>query len=726
MSLEMKHGQVIVDPAPSSASSFHPILLLIALRRWWKFAFPIGLILAATGGSFVFLTFHPVYQAQVWLRIYRDPRYIAFQQREDNSDAFVSNQMEAIRSPWVIDGVLSHPEIARLPEISQAEDPREQLKKHLSVRTVGRSEFITLEYRSSSPVDCAKIVNTIAEEYLKFYNGEGRAEEEQLIKLLKERRDFHQKEVGRLKDNVSTLAKIAGVPDPQAPASPTSDREDSPVLQSLLILRRQLTDVIVERELLEAQLQVVEQRVARSEAAVPDAAVEKALAEHPDLLESLDQLAAQRLQLAEIETTAVEGKRSTVYVRRAAELKKLEDSLESKRGALREATREQLRETAVRRQAEDLAEMRERLASHKTMETVLQKRVETVVAENSQVVGNTMELEFARDELTQTMDVFNRIKMRIEQKETERMAPDRVERQKEAVVPNSPLEKNPFKRMALVAAALFALPFAACVTWELLSRRVNGRADLESIPGVEVIGEIPDFTGVRRSRQARKQLEPYEESIDSLRTQLILTRGSPRMQAMSVASSVSGEGKTSVAAKLAVSIARSTRQPTLLIDADIRRPNIHRLFDIPYQPGLGDVLGDKADWKDVIAHDEHSGLDVLPAGNLLFNPHRLISNAAFTALLDQLRGRYVHIVVDTSPILQASEALNVHAVMDGCLLCTMRDVTRVDRFQLSYRRLLAAGARPIGIVLNRVSWIQYSASYGGYEYYAEAAAEAPE
>ncbi|MFO0817945.1 MAG: polysaccharide biosynthesis tyrosine autokinase [Pirellulales bacterium] len=726
MQMDLKRDRVEAENPLPPATNVTPANVLIALRRWWKVALPIGSILALSGAAFVYLTFRPVYVGQVWLRVYHDPRYIAFQQQTENVESFVSNQMEAIRSPWVIDGTLSHPEIARLPEIAQAQDQREHLKSNIAVRPVGRSEFLTMEYRSGDPQNAALIVNTIAEEYLKFYNGEGRAEEEELIKLLKERRDFHQKEVARLKENVSTLAKIAGVPDPQAPADRINDKNDSPVLQSMLILRKQLTEVIVEREVLQAQLQVLEQQVAKSEASVPEVMVEQAMAKMPELQEPLLQLASLRAQLAEIETTVTKGKASEIYTQRAADAKKLEEEIEQKRATLRGVTRERLEESALRDQAETLIRLRKQLENQKVMEVALQKRIDTVVAENNQVVGNTMELEFARDELTQTLDVYNRIKMRIEQKETERMAPDRVERQKEAIPPHAPLEKHPFKKMGILAFGLFSFPFALCVAWELFRRRINDREELEKASGLSVIGEIPDFTSVSRSRQARKQLEPYEESINSLRTQLILTRETPRRQVISLASAVSGEGKTSVAAKLAVSIARSTKQPTLLVDADIRRPNIHRLFDIPYQPGLGDVLAEKADLFQAIVHDDHTGLDVLPAGVLHFNPHQLMSSAAISKLLDQLRGRYEHIVVDTTPILQASESLNVHAVTDGCIICTMRDVTRVDRFLLAYRRLQAAGAKPIGVVLNGVSWMQYTASYGGYEYYAEAAANAPE
>ncbi|MFM7846421.1 MAG: tyrosine-protein kinase family protein, partial [Planctomycetota bacterium] len=195
------------------------------------------------------------------------------------------------------------------------------------------------------------------------------------------------------------------------------------------------------------------------------------------------------------------------------------------------------------------------------------------------------------------------------------------------------------------------------------------------------------------------------------------------LQVLSVASAVSGEGKTSVAAKLAVSISRSTKMPTLLIDGDIRRPDIHRLFDIQYTPGLGDVLAERCKLDDAIVHDEQTGLDILPAGNMHSNPHQSMSGPIMNAIMAEARRRYRHIVVDTTPVLQASESLNVHAAVDGCLICTMRDVTRVDRFQLAFRRLMSAGARPLGVVLNGVSWMQYSNRYGGYEYYAEAVAD---
>ena len=167
-----------------------------------------------------------------------------------------------------------------------------------------------------------------------------------------------------------------------------------------------------------------------------------------------------------------------------------------------------------------------------------------------------------------------------------------------------------------------------------------------------------------------------------------------------------------------MSIARASGQRVLLIDADMRSPDIHRLLQMRRGPGMAEVLSHQCSVQEGIVTDWSSCVHVMPAGKLASSPHKLLGNGALKALLDEVRPLYRYIVIDTPPILPASEALVLARSADVCLICAMRDVSRIDRLRRSSDRLVAAGARPAGVVLNGVPVREYAHDYGTYYGYA--------
>jgi polysaccharide biosynthesis transport protein len=148
----------------------------------------------------------------------------------------------------------------------------------------------------------------------------------------------------------------------------------------------------------------------------------------------------------------------------------------------------------------------------------------------------------------------------------------------------------------------------------------------------------------------------------------------------------------------------------------MRSPDVHRLFQTPRSPGLTEVLGRECSLEEAVVTNWTENLDILPAGVLHKTPHELLGNAAFDPVLDQLRGAYGFIVIDTPPILPASESLVLAKAADAALLCAMRGRSRESQTRLAYERLAGAGARPIGAVLNAVPARRYATTYGKYAY----------
>ncbi len=183
---------------------------------------------------------------------------------------------------------------------------------------------------------------------------------------------------------------------------------------------------------------------------------------------------------------------------------------------------------------------------------------------------------------------------------------------------------------------------------------------------------------------------------------------------IAVCSAASGEGKTSVATALAMSISEATGQPTLILDADLRDPDVTNLFDVPQYPGIAEVLSGDASADEAIHRVGNTQTYVMPAGKCRVNPHHLLHGPAVDDLLNGLREQFVTIVIDTPPILAASESLVYAKAADLVVFCSLSDVSRVKQVQYAVERLHATGANLAGAVLNGVTTNRYAYHYGVY------------
>jgi capsular exopolysaccharide synthesis family protein len=516
-------------------------------------------------------------------------------------------------------------------------------------------------------------------------------------------------------------------------------------------LQGRLVSAQVERTLLDARIKAAEEELdakrnetdstrgalgeltSKQDAAVCDAMADKFIEASPEIQRQKMIIADKRWRLADGLQRSVKGKQSPAYKRLAEEIESNEQMLDQLRAemkprAIRDAEvslmakRTEAGSAHVERRIEELAKMRsDREAAH-VMEQMLKERYEEQRKQVEQGNGETMELGFKRDELTRAEKVFELIAQRALQLQTERGAPARVTLMQAAELPGIPVEVFPYRNLTLAVLACLCLPFALAVAWERLVGRVSDSLSLERQSHISVLGEIahlPARTPVAHnsaSGRIRHDLRLFEESIDSLRTSLTLAKEFGELRVLAVTSAATREGKTSLVSQLAVSFTRATGKPLLLIDGDMRRPDIHTVFDVPLEPGLAKVLSGECSLEEAIVTSWSDLVHLLPAGRLEVSPHSLLGNGAWTSLLARIPPFYRYVLIDTPPVLSASEALVLAQSADASLVCVMRDVSRVDQLRRILDRLTAAGGRPVGLVLNGVPAKNYSYRWGDYSY----------
>jgi chain length determinant protein tyrosine kinase EpsG len=200
---------------------------------------------------------------------------------------------------------------------------------------------------------------------------------------------------------------------------------------------------------------------------------------------------------------------------------------------------------------------------------------------------------------------------------------------------------------------------------------------------------------------ASDPFHPRAEELWALRTQLLMrwSNREARHRALAIVSPGSGEGRSYVAANLAV-VFSQLGERTLLIDADLRAPRQHRIFNIPDRVGLSAVLSGRADRGAVVPVPQFGTLSVLPAGAPPPNPQDLLSRHALTILLSELGTEFDVILLDTPPAKLYADAQNVAFRAGSVMLLARKDHTRVADTTSVIRELGDTGVRVIGTVFN--------------------------
>ncbi len=260
---------------------------------------------------------------------------------------------------------------------------------------------------------------------------------------------------------------------------------------------------------------------------------------------------------------------------------------------------------------------------------------------------------------------------------------------------------------------------------ELTDRSFRSPAEIRRRLGLPVLGHVPPIrTGLPSERDAPSRLDPTlvgflrpksteAEAYRGVRTQLYFSTQGRGHQVIQVTSPNPGDGKSTLAANLAVSIAQSGKR-VVLVDCDFRKPRVHKLFDLPNPDvGLASVMAGDTSLDAAVRPCEVPNLSILPCGPRPANPAELLTSPSFADVLADLRGRFDFVVVDTPPVLAVSETAAVAARVDGVLLVFRMTKMARPMAERAREQLAAVGARMVGVVINGSA---PKAEGGGYAY----------
>jgi len=691
-------------PATSPSAYLH------GLRRHWVLATSLGVLCAVLLGVTTYMVYGARYTAAAHFQIATEEPEILERAGDrfiqSRFDIYKDTQAQLVKSTGVLTAALRDPKVANLGIVQRGQnkyggDPVAWLQDRLQVTFPGNAEVMELrltEYDPTEGVEVAEVVNGVV-----------RAYEERILGAEKLRRTVRlndldgmyasRREDVRLRENrVRDLAKDLLTAD-----TDTMRLKEQMVMRQYVELQGLYSQIKIALERARSDLSVQQTLLASAETvAIPRLDVEEYSNANP-LVKQLSQELGGRL-LAQAETARnVSPNASSAHVQRYADDASAVQAQIDALGAeavekIREKNRSKI-ESEIRQfevQVQGLAEQERQLANQ-----VAQKEKEVEKLSTSSV-----ELEIQRAEIKRLNVMLTNINDERQRLQVDKSAGDRIQKLDQPDPEPTPEARKGIHIAVTILATILGLCLPViCVTWwDARAERINSPVDVSKGLGLTVLGSVPAIPAraIRQLGSASKRHQTWQlrltESIDGIAARLLRQAKVEQTRVILISSAESGEGKTTLATQLAMSLARNGRR-TALVDFDLRRPAFDRVLGLPLEPGVSEVLRGQSQPSEVVHETGTDNLCVVTAGRWDRHALTALANGAAGTLFDALRAEFEFVVVDAAPILPVADTRFVSQHVDAVILSVFRDVSRAPKIAAAREILEAFGVSTVEAVV---------------------------
>lgn len=592
-----------------------------------------------------------------------------------------------VRARLVQFGLLT-PQEPLTPEEMNAQETADVVDNfldNLSVELVTKTRVLGITFTSENPERAAEIANKIADTYIldqldAKYDATKRATQWLTDKIAELRRSVTASEqaVEKFRSQAGLLQGSTG---------------STLVTQQISDLNTQLITVRAERAEAEARLAQVKQQIRMSGGA--DSAAE--VLNSPTIQQLQEQETMVKRKVAELSQEF--GNRHPRMISAKAELADVQGKIKTEVAKVvsaldNEAGVARAREAALERSLEQL---KMRLGQSNTAEVQLRALERDADASRAMLEGFMTRFEQTSAQLDSSVNNTN---ARI------------ISRADAPIIPSFP----PRKLIVLVAFIASGLLSALVVLGiEQMDRGYRSGEQVEKHTGLRSLGLVPVVRGGGSSKNPpayllRHPSSMFGESIRSLYTSILLAPNEAPPRRLLVTSSQPKEGKSTISLCLGRMRALSGHS-TVVIEADLRRPSVHRALNIPRRPGLTELIMGEAKLIDVLVKDAESGAYIIPAGKLAPDPTEILSSVRMKELLAELAKQFELTVIDSPPIVAVADSRLLAPQVDACVMVVRWAKTNRDVVALATKQLQEAGGRISGIVLSMVDSKKH-AQYG--------------
>lgn len=367
-----------------------------------------------------------------------------------------------------------------------------------------------------------------------------------------------------------------------------------------------------------------------------------------------------------------------------------------------------------------------------------------------------MELQRKKDALDTNRGLLNTYTQRQKEQELAIASgrPENIKIAANAVVPNSPVGPQRTRNILVAFLVSLALGIGLAFLLDYLDDSIKTSDDIGRHLGLPTLALIPHHFGSEKRRlklaaangngngngggsgsgvaistgliTLEERRSPMAEAYRHLRTSLLFSSAGKPPQSILVTSSQPSEGKTTTAINTAVTLAQAEAD-VVIVDCDLRRPRLHSYFDLDNSQGLTNYLSGERNTEHLIKScRDLPRLKVITSGPIPPNPAELLSSNEMKNLLQFLRGRYKHVIIDSPPAISFTDAAILSTLVDGVVIVAMAGKSSIHLMRRFKHRLSNIGARIYGVVLNGIKSGSMEYDYYGsgyYEYYSKSEAD---
>ena len=716
---------------PSDPPGLHRVVtpgqLLIALRKCWRTAVPVGLLLGVSlaiaawflrpdkSTSFALIRVAPTQE-----QILKDSN------RPIGRDGdYLRTQLAVMKSRPVLREAVAEEKIRQLPIFAGGVDPVEWLEKQLQIEQIAGTEIVRLSLTSRiQGSDYAPVLNAVVAAYLATVVKTEHAQ--QLVRLNELQRVYtdSQEKVRQQQQSLQSLTR-----DLRGGNAAVIELKQKALIDEYSTLKRELALINAKRRELEVKTDSYKLRLKpeAAKAALDDgpseAGLQAALAEQevqtdPAVLAKVTEVARLKGNLEQLRSVITASGAPAIIQEAKTKIATAEAELVNLRAARRKIVEARLRNSTIANLELSLRSSELELATLGKQHEAVQTEVDSLKKQVDDLGLGSVDLELRRAENDRSEAFLRNIWDQKERLEIELKAAG-LERVSLLAKAEPAAILNKLGRLQEAAAAGFA---GLLVGLFLVSLREFRRGRVVSVKDVThglhlpVLGTLPTLPDQDAAQiLASPDMGTIEalamiDSIDTVRTAILGRHSGDRCMVLLIASPAAFEGKTMLAVQLAASLARSGRK-TLLMDGDLRSPSIGKLFDAETLPGVCELFAGELNVP--MRPGPVAGLWYLPAGNITSGAVKGLANWAARVLFAKLRRRFEFIVVDSSPLLLVPDALMLGREVDGVIFSVRPGVSQVAEVHAAYERAREHRLPFTGVVVNGVA-AQSAYGYGQY------------
>jgi len=690
--------------------------LLRSLQRRWLLAGVLGAVagVVAAAGAWNYVS-PSKYSARALLHVAANPPQVVFPTGEPRSDfaTYRQTQLALLKSRLVLATALRAPDVAALRSVQGKTDPLPWLENQVKVDYSGGPEILRIAMKGNEPEELTTLVNGLVTAYLvEIVNKE---DEKRRVRL-EQLQGLHKDYEGRLADKRQALTRLART-------AGSNDARVLAVKQELALKRlHSAQQELIQRQSQGTRLEVeLAALLAREQSAQPldvtEQQVEAELNRDPVIGSRREEIRQLETILADIRRVAARGAADASHEQYARVLAKTREELRQRLEQQRTLAIDQLRARARTELRASIIRLQDQLAVQKSHQRVLITLVERLGQEPRALNESSLDLETLRTEIAEAEGFTKRISGEIEALKIEVHAPPRVTSLERAVVLPTQEEQRRLLLTLLGGLGAFSLGLLGVAWWDCRLGTLTAPADAVEGLRLRPLGTVPRLPPARRQEllaldamQGSDQAVIFAEAIDATRTLLVHTLKRNGSRCVLVTSAIGGEGKTSLAIALAISLARAGYR-TLLADGDLHRPALHGVFGLAATPGLCELLRGETSAAAVVQETALPGLTLLAAGTFDARAAQALTHEPARAAFAALSADYDYVIVDSSPVLPVASTLQLARCSDGVVFSVLRDVSRLPISRAACQRLSALGVPLFGVVVQGVRGEGYDRYY---------------